>query len=199
MRVPELSFFPGLLCLVNAQSIAEPAGNCHPTCITPTATNDSLSFGQHYAVVNLDLVSVVVEPIANTSAGSAFINNMAHWINAVHSQEPPPLSIFTRVYFSNARKPEIVPGSGLSQITVNEGTINDTNTTLYPAFQPDIAAGDVVLEKTGTYAGAGNAFEQVLRAQKIDTVILSGIRSAGSILNTAYRLYDMQYTTYVPL
>ena len=33
----------------------------------------------------------------------------------------------------------------------------------------------------------------VLNAQQIDTVVLSGIRTSGVILSTAYRLFDLDY------
>lgn len=51
----------------------------------------------------------------------------------------------------------------------------------------------MVLQKTRYYAGAGNGLEEILRAQRIDTVVLSGIRTSGVILNTAYRLFDADY------
>jgi len=44
-----------------------------------------------------------------------------------------------------------------------------------------------------SYAGAGNGLEEILRAQQIDTVIMSGIRTSGVILSTAYRLFDLDY------
>ena len=47
-----------------------------------TVTNCSLSFGAHYAVLNLDLLDVVVGSINTTSQGQCFINNTAKWITA---------------------------------------------------------------------------------------------------------------------
>lgn len=177
-----------------------PGYDCHPTCIPstiPANETSTLSFGRHYAVLNLDLINFLVEPLANTSGGAAFISNTAKWIDAVHAQNPAPLSIFTRIYFTNSHKPEIGPGVPFAAVGGTAGTANDTETMLYPAFHVDEAAGDAVLQKTRYYAGAGNGLEEILRAQKIDTVVLSGIRTSGVILNTAYRLYDLDYNVYV--
>ena len=183
---------------VLAQNASSPGYNGFPDPIASTvASNESLSFGQHYAVLNLDLINGLVSPLASSPAGSAFIANTATWINAVHAQTPPPLSIFTRIYFSNARKPEVKPGSGFASVSAPLGTANATATQIYPSFRVDEGAGDVVLQKTRYYAGTGNALEEILRAQGIDTVILSGVRTSGVILSTVYRLFDLDFDVYV--
>ena len=180
--------------LTNAQSSGSPGYDCHPTCIPSTVpANETISFGRHYAVLNLDLINALVSPLANLSSGSAFIANTARWIDAVHAQNPPPLSIFTRIYFTNSHKPEIGPKSPFAQVGGALGTAASPDTKLYSAFHVDDAAGDVVLQKTRYYAGAGNSLEEILNAQLIDTVILSGIRTSGVILSTAYRLFDLDY------
>lgn len=177
-----------------AQNASAPGYSGFPDPIASTvAANESLSFGQNYAVLNLDLINGLVAPLASDPAGKAFIDNTASWIDAVHAQDPPPLSIFTRIYFSNARKPEVKPGSGFETASAPLTTINATATQLYPDFHVDEAAGDIVLQKTRYYAGTGNPLEEILRAQSIDTVILSGIRTSGVILGTAYRLFDLDY------
>lgn len=176
-----------------AQNASAPGYDNYPTSMSSTVSNSSLSFGSHYAVLNLDLINGLVESVASDPAGEAFIKNTARWIDAVHAQNPPPLSIFTRIYFANARKPEIKPGSGFQQVAASLTTANQSATHIYPAFHVDEAAGDVTLQKTRYYAGTGNALEEILRAQSIDTVILSGIRTSGVILSTAYRLFDLDY------
>lgn len=183
---------------VLAQNASSPGYNGFPDPIASTvASNESLSFGKHYAVLNLDLINGLVAPLASTPAGASFIANTASWINAVHAQSPPPLSIFTRIYFSNARKPEVKPGSGFADVSAPLGTVNATATQVYSAFEVDEGKGDVVLQKTRYYAGTGNALEEILRAQSIDTVILSGVRISGVILSTVYRLFDLDYDVYV--
>lgn len=181
-----------------AQNASAPGYDGYPDSIASTvAANETLSFGKNYAVLNLDLINGLVAPLASDPAGQAFIKNTADWIDTVHAQTPPPLSIFTRIYFSNARKPEVKPGSGFEKASGPLTTANATATQLYPAFHVDEAAGDVVLQKTRYYAGTGNQLETILRAQSIDTVVLSGIRTSGVILSTAYRLFDLDYNVYV--
>ena len=111
----------------------------------------------------------------------------------MHSQTPPPLSIFTRIYYSNARKPEIGPTTPFAAAGSALRTSSDPLTEIYPAFHVNESVGDVVLTKTRYYAGTGNPLEEILRAQGIDTVILSGIRTSGVIISTAQRLFDLDY------
>ncbi|TKA63400.1 hypothetical protein B0A49_08586, partial [Cryomyces minteri] len=110
--------------------------------------------------------------------------------------KPAPLSIFTRIYFTNPKKPEVGPASPFAQVAAALGDATDPKTELYPAFKvkPNY---DVMLQKSRYYAGAGNGLEEILRAQQIDTVILSGIRTSGVILSTVYRLFDLDYKVYV--
>lgn len=161
--------------------------------IPSTITGNNLTFGQHYAVLNLDLLNAPIGVIGDTVAGRAFINNTASWINIVHAQKPPPLNIFTRVYFANSRKPEIKPNGPFFEAAVAFTTANSSETQIYSGFNVDTAAGDVVLQKTGYYAGTGNALENILDAQSIDTVILSGLTTSGAVLSTTYRLFDLGY------
>lgn len=134
--------------------------------------NNTFSFGRHYAVLNLDLIVGLVSGIADTPSGQTFINCTAKWISAVHSQSPPPLSIFTRIYFSNAYRPEIGPATpfGAAVAALGNATSTSPQSQLYPAFVP--SGGDVVLQKSRYYAGAGNGLEEILASQQIDTVIL---------------------------
>lgn len=168
-------------------------GYDEPGQIVPSTVNGTFSFGQHYAVLNLDLIVGLVSGVATTSEGQAFIQNTKTWIDAVHAQSPPPLSIFSRIYFANARKPEIKPGGAFSKTSAGLTTAADPKTQIYPAFTVDYDAGDVVVQKTGYSATRGNALLDILQAQGIDTVILSGIRTSGVILSTTYVLFDHGY------
>ncbi|KAE9982440.1 hypothetical protein BLS_006020 [Venturia inaequalis] len=158
--------------------------------------NYTFSFGQRYAVLNLDLINGLVGSVSSTSEGAAWINSTATWINAVHAQKPPPLSIFTRIYSINALNPDIAGGFTQTFAGLKPGTMNQSATELYPAFTP-LPDYDVVLSKVRYYAGTGNELELILSSQKIETVILSGIRTSGVILSTVYRLFDLNYNVYV--
>lgn len=69
--------------------------------------------------------------------------------------------------------PEISTSSPFYSALAGLGNIteSDVETQLYPAFKP-LPDYDVVLQKTRYYAGTGNTLVQILRNQKIDTVIL---------------------------
>ena len=183
-----------LLPAALASSTPSPGYDCHPHCIASTVpANQTLSFGTHYAVLNLDLINLVVGGVAGTPAGDAFIHNTAAWIAAVHAQTPAPLTIFTRVYFSNSRQPELADDTPFKRVAGVVGGPSDNRTFVYPAFHVDEKAGDLVFQKSRYYAGTANALEEILATQKIDTVIVSGLRTSGVVLSTAYRLFDLDY------
>ncbi|KAJ5093803.1 cysteine hydrolase family protein [Penicillium angulare] len=183
-------------CLVQSSAVG------YSTTTPSTVTNSSFSFGSHYAVLNLDLISGLVGTINTTSQGQAFIKNTAKWINAVHKQSPPPISIFSRLYFSTSLLPEISPDAPFMTDVASVGNLteSDPKSQLYPAFKP-LPDYDLVLQKTRYFAGADNTLVQILQSQKIDTVILnleqSGLRTSGVILATAQRLFDLDFNVYV--
>ncbi|KAL5342046.1 cysteine hydrolase family protein [Aspergillus crustosus] len=162
----------------------------YSVCTPSTVTNSSsLSFGQNYAVLNLDLISALVASVSETEEGQKWINSTATWINAVHHQSPPPLCIYTRIYCTNSKAPEVTPDVPFYQAVAALGNV-------YDAFAP-LEDYDVVLRKSRYYAGDGKSLEEILRTQKIDTVIISGIRTSGVLLITALRLFDLDYNVYV--
>lgn len=179
--------------LAQAQS---PGYTCFPNCITPTipASNKNFTFGSNYAVLNLDMINGIVASVASTPEGEAWIDSTSTWIDAVHAKDPSPLSIWTRIWFANANRPEVGPSSpfGAAVAGLQPGTQDDNATMIYPAFE--VAEEDVVLQKFRYYAGWENGLETILRAQQVDTVILSGIRTSGVILSTAYTLFNLDYT-----
>lgn len=185
----------GLSASLSIAQSEEPGYNGQPTWIEPTVT-EHLSFGRNYAVLNLDYIVGIAGALTNsTPAGQAFLANSLTWIDAVHAQDPPPLSIYTRIYFSASTKPEIGPNAPFANVGGDLGTIDDPLTELLPEIDErvDESLNDVVIAKTRYYAGAGNALEQILSTQGIDTVVLSGIRASGVIISTAYRLFDLDY------
>ncbi|KAJ5702313.1 cysteine hydrolase family protein [Penicillium malachiteum] len=155
---------------------------------TPSTVNGSLSFGSHYAVLNLDLIDALVGSINTTTKGQAFINSTAKWISA----------IFSRIYFSTSLMPEVSLSAPFYQAVAEVGNLTESNelSQLYSAFKPT-PDYDVVLQKTRYYAGTDNTLVQILRNQKIDTVVLSGVRTSGVILTTALQLFDLDFNVYV--
>lgn len=169
MHLPR-SIASSLLALATLATAATPG---YFTDTSTLAGNDTFTFGTHYAVLNLDLIEALVSSINTTAAGASFISCTRSWITAVHAQSPPPLSIFTRIYFSNAQRPEIGPQTPFGAVAAGLGNVTESSAAgmLYDAFVP-LEGYDVVLQKTRYYAGAGNGLEEILRSQLIDTVIL---------------------------
>ncbi|KAL2852563.1 Isochorismatase-like protein [Aspergillus pseudodeflectus] len=162
------------------------------------STSNPLTFGQNYAVLNLDLINSVVAPLANTTEGRKWINSTATWIDAVHAQSPPPLSIYTRIFYSSGSAPELSPETPFYQVASAFGNLTEESSVsqIYPAFAPD-SDSDVVLRKSRYYAGDGNSLEEILRVRRVESVILSGLSTSGVLLATAYRLFDLDYLVYV--
>ncbi|KAL3496718.1 cysteine hydrolase family protein [Aspergillus germanicus] len=175
--------------------------SCAASASVSTATSTPLSFGQNYAVLNLDLINGVVAPLANTTEGRKWINSTATWIDAVHKQSPPPLSIYTRIYYSSAAAPELSPSTPFYQVAAAFGNLTEQSPVshIYPAFAPDDSedSRDVVLRKSRYYAGDGNSLEEILRTRGVEKVILSGLSTSGVLLATAYQLFDLDYFVYV--
>ncbi|KAK4695173.1 hypothetical protein P7C70_g8602, partial [Phenoliferia sp. Uapishka_3] len=183
---------PALLTVASLASAQLGYGN-----ITSSTNSTNITFGTNYAVLNLDLINALVSSVNATPSGDLWINSTATWINAVHAQKPQPLTFFSRIYFSTVGQPEIGPTTPFGAVAKGLGNVTAVNasTEIWPAFK--VAKGDVVIQKARYYAGAGNQLEEILRAQKIDTVVLSGIRTSGVIITTALRLFDLDYKVFV--
>ncbi|KAH8432898.1 uncharacterized protein LDX57_010529 [Aspergillus melleus] len=159
--------------------------------------NSPPDFGNHFAVLNLDLIDAIVANVNTTDEGKKWINNTARWIDAVHKQNPALLNVFTRIYFSTSQRPEVGPDTPFASVVEGLGNLTESSAKshIYTAFKTE--DDDVVVPKTRYYAGAGNSIEEILNSQKIETVILSGIRTSGVVLATALRLFDLDYNVYV--
>ena len=168
---------------------------CHPTCIPSTVTDKHFVLDGRSAFLNLDLVNAFVEPIATRDTGREWISSVNRWIEALRDLDSP-LIIFTRPYFSSAWQPELGRDSPFRGPAGKIGTAEDVQTMIHRSFPVRPGKGDVVLQKTGYAADAGNSLEQILHAQRISTVVLSGIRTGGVVASTAYRLFDLGYKVY---
>ncbi len=149
-------------------------------------------------MLNLGLFTSYAELISTYSSGKDFIAPTSKWIDAVHTQSPPPLSIFTRVYYANSQYPDVEPGSPLAEAlaealdealdealaedlalvksmnpSADVSSINAANpaSAIAPAFR--VKDGyDVVMQHTRHYAGFANELEIILSSQHIDTVVI---------------------------
>lgn len=164
------NFIPTLaLALITALtgSLAQSNTTTTPGYGNVTSTlegNSTFSFGDRYAVLNLDLINGIVGSINGTQQGQAFINSTLDWVDAVQATEPKPLTVWTRIYFSNSMRPELGVGVPFSNIAGGFGNITEESETgqLYPAFKP--LETDVVLPKTRFYAGEFSVLSCVICA-----------------------------------
>ncbi|KAF4472495.1 Isochorismatase hydrolase [Fusarium albosuccineum] len=157
-----------------------------------------LSLGRNFAILNLDLMTILIDAVKDTPEAQSFISNCIRWNDAVHNKDPRPLTLFTSLYFSNDSQPELAG-------------VHAPFTKLVKGFHPCVKGSpaveidsrfavddkDTLLQKTRWYAGMGNALEQILKAQNIDTVVISGLSLSGVVMSTVYRLFDLDYTIYV--
>ena len=67
----------------------------------------------------------------------------------------------------------------------------DPTTLIHPSVQPQ--AGEPVIAKHRTSAFSGSAFEMILRAHNIETLILMGHATSGVILSTVRLAADLDY------
>lgn len=112
---------------------------------------------------------------------------------SVHDKKHPPVTIYTRIYFSTPWRPEVLPSSPFAKAVASlpqDLTEETPESQVYHAFKPkkaksenkdkkkkdkkkkDKNGGDVVLRKGRYYAGDGNSLEEILSTRGVDTVIL---------------------------
>ncbi|PWY91607.1 cysteine hydrolase family protein [Aspergillus sclerotioniger CBS 115572] len=161
-----------------------------------SSINTALSFDDSYAVLNLDMMSILINAVKDTREGQTMITNCAKWNDAVHEKSPHPLTIFSTLAFS-AGKPEVQSTSPFGRLIAPYGEFasGSADVRIHESFKVD--KKDLVLEKTRWSATMGNSLEQILRARNIKTVIISGLSLSGVVMATIYRLFDLDFDVYV--
>ncbi|VUC28248.1 unnamed protein product [Clonostachys rosea] len=159
----------------------------------------TIDFGHHYAVLNLDLMAILVDIVQKDIRGERFVSSCARWCEAVHRKPQRPLTIFTSLTFSQSSCPELAKDSPFLKLLDGFGrerfAKGRSEVEIHPNFRVD--EHDIVLAKTRWSATSGNSLEQLLKAQSIDTVIISGITLSGVVMATIYRLFDLDVEIYV--
>ncbi|KAK6831799.1 hypothetical protein RU639_002884 [Aspergillus parasiticus] len=159
-------------------------------------TNNPVSFGERYAILNLDWMTVLVNAAKDTPEGQAFISSCSRWNDAVHQKSPRPLTIFSTLSFERGQ-PEVQDNTPFARLITPFGTFEHNSDEVKIASQFHTDENDVILNKTRWSATMGNSLEQILKAQRIDTVIISGMTLSGVVMSTIYRLFDLDYNIYV--
>ncbi|KAI8302102.1 hypothetical protein K4K59_000618 [Colletotrichum sp. SAR11_240] len=135
--------------------------------------------------------------IKKTDEGKLFISNCVRWNEAVHQHHPRPLTIFTALCFSNSSQSELARPSPFADLIDGFGDFVKDSPEVQIDKSLELDEEDIVLHKTRWYAGAGNALEQILKAQHVNTIVISGITLSGVVMSTVYRLFDLDYDIYV--
>ncbi|CAM0141111.1 hypothetical protein VKS41_004936 [Umbelopsis sp. WA50703] len=161
-----------------------------------SVNNTSLSFGDNYAVLNLDWMSVLINAIKDTPEGQALMTNCSKWNNAVHQKSPRPLTVFSTLSFSPGQ-PEVQPDSPFANLISSYGEFAKGSPEVQIDGHFKVDEKDLILQKTRWSATMGNALEQILMAQNIKTVVISGLSLSGVVMATIYRLFDLDYVIYV--
>ncbi|EED19329.1 cysteine hydrolase family protein [Talaromyces stipitatus ATCC 10500] len=159
-------------------------------------TSRSLNFGSNYAILNLDWMAMLINSIKDVPEGQAMIANCTKWNDAVHLKIPRPLTIFSTLSFS-PNQAEAAPDSPFARLIAPFGdfTQGTSPVQIYDTFTVD--EKDVVVQKTRWAATTGSALEQILKAQNIRAVVISGLSLSGVVMSTIYRLFDLDYEVYV--
>ncbi|PYI24204.1 hypothetical protein BO99DRAFT_428470 [Aspergillus violaceofuscus CBS 115571] len=63
------------------------------------SASSPLSFGENYAVLNLDWMLVLIDAVKDTPEGQAFTQSCNKWNNAIHQRSPCLLTIFSTLAF----------------------------------------------------------------------------------------------------
>lgn len=134
----------------------------------------AIDFGSHFAVLNLDLMAILIDNVQKDIRGEKFVSSCARWCEAVHEKSPRPITIFTSLTFSQPSCPELAKGSPFSKLLEGFGPENFAKgrpeVEIHPRFKAD--ENDIVLAKTRWSGTSGNSLGQLLKAQNIDTVII---------------------------
>ena len=79
------------------------------------------SFGKNFAILNLDLMTVLIDAVKDTPEGQSFVSNCSRWNKAVHNVTPRPLIIFSSLHFHHG-EPELAEGAPFSKLIEGYGT-----------------------------------------------------------------------------
>ena len=131
----------------------------------------SLSFGDNYAVLNLDWMPLLITAVKETPEGQSFIKNCRKWNDTVHQKSPRPLTVFSTLSFSPGQ-PEVQPGSPFGNMIAPYGSLTNGSPEVQIDVHFKVNDRDVTLQKTRWSATMGNSLEQILKAQGIKTVII---------------------------
>lgn len=130
------------------------------------------TFGKRFAILNPDLMAIMLDSNKKTDEGELFISNCVRWNEALHQHHSRLLTIFTALCFSNYSQPELARPSPFANLIDGFGHFLKGSPEVQIDKSLKLEEKDIVLHKTRWYAGAGNGLEQILKAQNISTIVI---------------------------
>jgi nicotinamidase-related amidase len=142
------------------------------------------------ALLVMDLQNGVVERIADPQAQASLLTTLAATAAAARDAGVPV--IYVRVAFRPGM-PEASPNNQIFANVARLGTLDeaDASTQIHPAVAPQ--SGDIIVTKRRVSAFAGSDLDVVLRSQKIDSLVLTGIATSGVVLSTLRQAADLDF------
>jgi nicotinamidase-related amidase len=133
--------------------------------------------------VQVGIVGRVGEP-------EELLDRLATAVGAARSAGVPV--IFVRVAFREGY-PEVAASNRSFSALATRGAFDESSpeTQIHPGVAP--LPGEVVVVKRRTSAFAGSDLSEVLRAGRIDTLVLTGIATSGVVLSTLRQAADLDY------
>lgn len=104
---------------------------------------------------------------------------------------------FVRVAFRPGH-PEMADHSPLAAVVKPAGMLVEGGADTEIDSALDRAEADVVVTKHRTSALYGNDLDLILRARRVDTLVLTGFSTAGVILSTMDTAFELDYRIVVP-
>jgi nicotinamidase-related amidase len=132
------------------------------------------------------LVMHAQPPITAMVEDTTWLTNIASAIAAARSADIPV--IYIAIGFRKGH-PEVVPGTYLAEQLSGTGAfIKNVSNAFHPSIAPE--EDDVTIDTSRISAFSGTELSRVLRAKRIDHLVLTGISTGGVVLGTALSALD---------
>ncbi|MEX3954143.1 cysteine hydrolase family protein [Paraburkholderia sp. EG287B] len=142
------------------------------------------------ALLLMDMQTVAFEKYVPTVRSAELLENTAKLLASARAAAIKVVYVtvgFRRNY------PEIDPRNALFTSIKEEGlfALEDIKTAIHPAVRP--AAGDPVVIKHRVGAFSGTDLQMLLSANGIETLLIAGVTTSGSVLSTLRQAFDLDY------
>jgi nicotinamidase-related amidase len=133
----------------------------------------------------MDVQQAIVERFGDESG----LEPLARAVAAARAHEIPV--IYVKIGF-RAGYPEVSPRNrSFAALSESGGFVGEEATRVHPAVAPGPGELEVIKKRVSAFAGSD--LDVVLRAQDIDTLVLTGIATSGVVLSTLRAAADLDY------